>query len=67
MKNLRNLNGQDEFIYIHFIGQKEVKIYKHYRNPVSGRLVNSGKKKLVAIIPIEKYEAQKGKKQNEYF
>lgn len=65
MKNLRNLNGQEEFIYIHFIGEKEVKIYKHYRNPVSGRLVNSGKKKLVAIIPTEEYE--KGKKQNEYF
>lgn len=56
MKNIYNSDDKSKFVYIHLVGKDVVKIYKHYRHPITGSLANSGKIKLVNIVPIDEYE-----------
>lgn len=56
MKNIYNLDNENDFIYVHMVGKDVVKIYKHYRHPITGSLANSGKRELVNIVPIDEYE-----------
>lgn len=58
MKNMRNLGDQPEYIIEKFISKDEIRTYKHYRNPVSGRLVNSGKRELISVERLTNTEEE---------
>lgn len=51
-------NRDNDYVIVQFIGEKEIRTYKHYRHPVTGSLVHSGKKEL---IKVEKLKRRKSK------
>lgn len=38
------------YVIVQFIGKDFIRIYRHYRHPITGTLANSGKKELIAVI-----------------